>query len=73
MMLSKSDSKYVRGRSWRRTFVIENSSENLSELLNDNSSETFNEVSFLIPSENSFENLSEKQSCLKTCCNCSLL
>ena len=26
MMLSESDSKYVRGRSWRKTFVIENSS-----------------------------------------------
>ena len=31
MMLSESDSKYVRGFSQRRTFVIENSSENLSE------------------------------------------
>ena len=27
MMLSESDSKYVRGRSWRKTFVIENSSK----------------------------------------------
>ena len=28
MMLSESDSKYVQGYSWRRTFVIENSSKN---------------------------------------------
>ena len=28
MMLSESDSKYVRGFSWRSTFVIENSSKN---------------------------------------------
>ena len=27
MVLSESDSKYVRGRSWRKTFVIENSSQ----------------------------------------------
>ena len=32
MMLSESDSKYVRGGSWRRTFVIENSSKNFSFL-----------------------------------------
>ena len=31
MMLSESDSKYVKGRSWRKTFVIENSSENSSK------------------------------------------
>ena len=31
MMLSESDSKYVDGCSCRRTFVIENSSENLYE------------------------------------------
>ena len=33
MMLSESDSKYVRGRSLRRTIVIENSSENTSNNL----------------------------------------
>ena len=50
MMLSESDSKYVKGYSWRKTFVIENSSDN------------------------SFEStgMSEKQSCLKNCCNCFL-
>ena len=31
MMLSESDSKYVRGWGRRRTFVIENSSENSPE------------------------------------------
>ena len=29
MMLSESDSKYVYGRSWRKTFVIENPSKTL--------------------------------------------
>ena len=48
MMLSESDSKYVRGHCWRRTFVIENSTETSSE------------------------NSSDKQSCLKNCCNFSL-
>ena len=43
MMLSESDSKYVRGLSWRRTFLFENSSEALSELSSDNSSECLNE------------------------------
>ena len=64
MELVESDSKYVHGLSRRRTFVIENSFENFPELLNETSSR--------IPSENSFENVSEKQSCFKTCCNCSL-
>ena len=56
MMLSESDSKYVRGRSWRKTYVIENirSSENLSESSNESSSE----ISF----KNSSENLSQKHS-----------
>ena len=50
MMHSESDSKYVRGESWRRTFVIENSSEFSYQSSSDNSS------------ENSFENMSEKHS-----------
>ena len=50
MMLSESDSKYVHGRSWRRTFVIENLSKISSELSCDDSSES------------SSENMSEKQS-----------
>ena len=35
MMLSESDSKYVLGESYRKTFVIETSSENKSETLSD--------------------------------------
>ena len=60
MMLSESDSKYVRGESQRRTFVIETSSGTSTE----NSSES------LI--ENLNENSSAKKSCLKKFCNCSL-
>ena len=68
MMLSESDSKYVRGLSVRRTFVIENSFEASSELSYDNSTENIYDYSSehenLIPSEN--------QSCFENCCNCSL-
>ena len=56
MMLSESDSKYVRGESYQKTFSIENSSQISSETL----------------SETSPEYSSEKQSCFKNCCNCSL-
>ena len=45
MMLSESDSKYVRGFSRRRTFVIENSSESSSELSFDNSPENYGSAS----------------------------
>ena len=74
MMLSESDSKYVRGESQRRTFVIS------SEISSSTSSTTSSENSYSTSSENSSENLienpnektSEKQSCFKNCCNCSL-
>ena len=39
MMLSESDSKYVRGWSERKTFVIKNLSEKSSETATQNSSE----------------------------------
>ena len=57
MMLSKSDSKYVKGWSTRKTFVIENS------LLKKTSSDNL---------WDQFEHSSEKQSCLENCCYCSL-
>ena len=53
---SSNSIKYVYGHSERRTVVIEPSTENLSA----------------IPTETSSENSSEKQSCFKNCCNCSL-
>ena len=43
MMLSESDSKYVRGWFLRRTFVIENSNENSSECLYKSSSDNLSE------------------------------
>ena len=54
---SESDSKYVRGKSQRQTFVIENSSEVTSEILSDNSSEHL------------YDYKSRK---FIGCCNCSL-
>ena len=76
MMLSESDSKYVRGYSRRRTFVIKNLSEKLPETAtatsSDDSSEDSTEDIFENLIENLSENSSEKQSCLKNCCNCSL-
>ena len=84
MMLSESDSKYVKGESQRRTFVIENLSETSSEPLfetpsensheasSETSSETSSESSSKNLNENSYENSSERQSCFKNCCNCSL-
>ena len=83
MMLSKSDSKYVRGRAQRRTFVIENSSETSSELSPGRSSEcsygNFDnyasqheqlyrfENSSELSSDNSFETLEENPSENKSC------
>ena len=88
MMLSESDTKYVRGWSWRRTFVIENLSETSSKTSSENTSETSSKIlPEILPEtspesssgnssdnliENLKENSSEKQSCLKNCCNCSL-
>ena len=72
MMLSESDSKYVRGNCWRRTFVIENSSETSSELSSVNSSENLNDYSSDHENLYRFENSSENQSCFENCCNCSL-
>ena len=88
MMLSESDTKYVRGWSWRRTFVIENLSEKSSKTSSENTSETSSKIlPEILPEtspesssgnssdnliENLKENSSEKQSCLKNCCNCSL-
>ena len=51
MKLSESDSKFVEGWAWRRTFTIENSSENFS----DNSSVT--------SSDDSYEDLSSQNIC----------
>ena len=39
MMVSESDSKYVRGAAYRKTFFIENSSENMAENLCESSYE----------------------------------
>ena len=39
MLLSESDSKYVRGAAHRKTFVIQNSSENMAENLCESSYE----------------------------------
>ena len=75
MILSESDSKYVRGYSERRTFVIENSFESSSE----NSNESSSGITF----KNSDENISKKPSAkrrrtsleenvLDKCCNYSL-
>ena len=67
MMLSESDTKYVRGESQRKTFFIDESETDLSDnlFLYDNSSEILNENSFLIPSENYFKILAEEQVGLK--------
>ena len=54
MILSESDSKYVRGQSYRKTFSIENSSQMSSESSSEDSSKSL--------SENSFENMFQKQS-----------
>ena len=62
MMLSESESKYVRGESWRRTFVIENSSENVSKNSSEFSYQSSSDNSSDNSSENSFENMSEKHS-----------
>ena len=57
MKLSESDSKYVKVEAYRRTYEEHRGSiEDLYQML----------------SETSSENSSEKQSCLKNFCNCSL-
>ena len=62
MKLSESESKYVKGLSWRRTFGIENSSENLSENSNKNWSDGSSLSSYASSIENLYHNWSENVS-----------
>ena len=62
MMLSESDSKYVYGLGWRKTFTVENSFKN--------SSESSSEIFYVSSIETLFDNSSETSSENLTLCFC---
>ena len=57
MKLSESESKYVKGLCWRRTFGIENSPKNSSKNSSKNWSDTWSDRSSLYSYANSIQNL----------------